>query len=70
MAARLITRRNGTRQEKKNMALDAVSHFFDKYRQKGHKGEETLQLLRENMSKSIRRSSLGDCKLHFDSVHL
>jgi len=59
-----------TRQEKKNMALDAVSHFFDKYRQKGHKGEETLQLLRENISKSIRRSSLGDCKLHFDIVHL
>lgn len=50
-------------EKKKKMALDTVSHFFDNCRQKGQKGEETLQLIRENISKSIKKSSLGDCKL-------
>lgn len=49
--------------KRKKMALDTVSHFFDNCRQKGQKGEETLQLIRENISKSIKKSSLGDCKL-------
>ena len=51
---------------KKKMALDTVSRFFDSYRQKGQEGLEALQLIRENISKSIKESSLGDCKLQFD----
>lgn len=59
-----IEERDWTR--KRKMALDTVSHFFDNYRRKGQKGEESLQFIRENISKSIRKSSLGDCKLYFD----
>ncbi|XP_078355336.1 uncharacterized protein LOC144639945 [Oculina patagonica] len=38
--------------------LDTVSHFFDKYRQNGKNGEQTLQLIRENISNSIKGSFL------------
>ena len=54
--------RRAKKREEKNvtvMGLDAVSHFFDIYRQNGKNGEEILQSLRENISRSIKRSALG-----------
>ena len=46
--------------QEKNMALEIVSHFFDIYRKNGKDGENALQLVRENISNSIKRSSLGN----------
>ena len=43
-----------------NMSLlDTVSHFFDKYRQNDGKGEHILNLLRKNISSSVKKSSIG-----------
>jgi len=55
--------RDWTYRQENKMELDMVSHFFDNYRQKGQEGQETLQLIREDLSKSFKESSLGDCKL-------
>ena len=41
------------------MALDTVSHFFDAYRKGGKNGEQILQSVRQNVSSSFKKSSLG-----------
>lgn len=42
------------------MALESVSHFFDKYRQRGKVGEQILQSVKQSISGSFTKSSLGD----------
>lgn len=42
------------------MALESVSHFFDKYRQRGKDGEQTLQSVKQSISGSFTKSSLGN----------
>lgn len=45
------------------MALEIVSCFFDGYRKNGKEGENALKLVRENISNSIKSSSLGNNSL-------
>ena len=45
------------------MALEIVSCFFDGYRKNGKEGENSLKLVRENISNSIKSSSLGNNSL-------
>lgn len=45
------------------MALETVSCFFDGYRKNGKEGENALKLVRENISNSIKSSSLGNNSL-------
>ena len=42
------------------MALESVSHFFDKYRQREKVGEQTLQSVKQSIPGSFTKSSLGN----------
>ena len=47
------------------MALDLVSHYFDDYRQKGEKGGNILNSIRDNVAQSLNKSVLGTLYIIF-----
>ena len=51
------------------MALESVSHFFDKYRERGKVGEQILQSVKQSISGSFTKSSLGNTII-LDKVYM